>query len=152
MADMWQPHHSAPCRHLNETALSLPTSRRELPLLPYMNHLKFARRRRRKRAERCTLVPAEQADMAVSTRGLHHGLVQFLAPLLVRLDAQIDRHLVRTLLASVTAVLAFQHSTRGLLLSELGAYLAGPAQAPAGTKQLSNLLHSPKGATALIER
>jgi hypothetical protein len=33
-------------------------------------------------------------------------------------------------------------ATMGLLLSELGAYLLSPAQAPAGTKRLSNLLRS----------
>jgi hypothetical protein len=98
------------------------------------------------------VVPAAQADLEVGARGMQQGLVQFLAPLLVRLDAQIDARLVRTLVATVTAILAFRHSRRGLLLSELGAYLAGPAHAPAGTKRLSNLLHSPKWAASLIER
>jgi hypothetical protein len=30
----------------------------------------------------------------------------------------------------------------GLLLSELGGYLLGPDQAPAGTKRISNLVHA----------
>lgn len=98
------------------------------------------------------LVAAGQEDVEVGARGMQYGLVQYLAPLLVRLDAQIDARLVRTLLATVAAILAFRNSTRGLLLSELGAYLAGPAHAPAGTKRLSALLHSPKWAASLLER
>jgi hypothetical protein len=38
----------------------------------------------------------------------------------------------------------------GLLLSELGAYLLTPEQAPAGTKRLSNLLRSPRWTAHLI--
>jgi hypothetical protein len=38
-----------------------------------------------------------------------------------------------------------------LLLSELGAFILQPRQAPAGTKRLSNLLRSPKWNSAVIE-
>jgi len=75
---------------------------------------------------------------------LHQGLQRFLCPLLALLDAQIDRRLVQTLLATVEAILAFRNRPHGLLLSELGAYLAG-------TKRLSNLLRSTKWAAAVIE-
>jgi hypothetical protein len=34
---------------------------------------------------------------------------------------------------------------------ELGGYLASPAHAPAGTKRLSNLLHSPNWQSSQIE-
>ncbi len=44
------------------------------------------------------------------------------------------------------------HSRSGLLLSELGAHILSPAQAPAGTKRLSNLLRSPKWSHALLEK
>ena len=95
--------------------------------------------------------PTPEQAAPVVARELRHGLQVFLVPLLALLDAQIDRRLVRTLLASVEAILAFRHRAHGLLLSELGAYLAGPAHAPAGTKRLSNLLRSAKWAPALIE-
>ena len=76
----------------------------------------------------------------------------FLHPLLVWLDASLDKRLVRTFVQTVQAILQFRHRAHGLLLSELGAYLLSPAHAPAGTKRLSNLLHSPKWAASLIER
>ncbi len=79
-------------------------------------------------------------------------LETFLHPLLLWLDASLDKRLVRTFLRTVQAILQFRHRAHGLLLSELGAYLLSPAQAPAGTKRLSNLLHSPKWAASLIER
>jgi hypothetical protein len=57
---------------------------------------------------------------------------------------------VRTFLATVETILSFRNRAHGLLLSELGAYLLGPHQAPAGTKRLSNLLRSPKWSADLI--
>jgi hypothetical protein len=63
-------------------------------------------------------------------RELRRGVQLFLVPLLALVDVQIDRRLVQTLLASVEAILAFRNRAHGLLLSELGAYLAGPAHAP----------------------
>jgi hypothetical protein len=83
---------------------------------------------------------------APSTSALAHTfrerLKGFLAPLLVRLDEQLDSRLVRTLGATVEVLLQNRYS--GLLLSELGAFLTSPEQAPAGTKRLSNLLRSPR--------
>ena len=77
-------------------------------------------------------------------------LHRFLAPLLSALDRSLDARLVRTLLASVIAILSLRHRQHGLLLSELGGYLLSPAQAPAGTKRLSNLLRSPRWQAAMI--
>ena len=71
-------------------------------------------------------------------------------PLLALLDACLDVRLVRTFLATVETILAFRNRAHGLLLSELGAYLLGPHQAPAGTKRLSNLLRSSKWSADLI--
>ena len=90
--------------------------------------------------------PAQVAD------DLREGLYQFLLPLLALLDAGLDVRLVRTFLATVETVLSFRNRTHGLLLSELGAYLLGPHQAPAGTKRLSNLLRSSKWSADLIEQ
>ena len=76
--------------------------------------------------------------------------VAFVHPLLVQLDAHLDCRLVRTLAQSVVALVAHRHRPAALLLSELGAYLAGPEHAPAGTKRLANLLHSPRWQAAEI--
>jgi hypothetical protein len=67
-----------------------------------------------------------------------------LHPLLVRLDTALDRRLVSTLAQTVRAIVEHRNRAHGLLLSELGAYLLSPAQAPEGTKRLSNLLRSSK--------
>ena len=60
--------------------------------------------------------------------------------------------LVHTFLATRHVLLEFRHRNKGLLLSELGAYLASPDHAKARTKRLSNLVRSAKWAARLIER
>ena len=79
-------------------------------------------------------------------------LQSFIGPLAKWLDEQIDRRLVRTLFLALVAIVRLRHSRSGLLLSELGAHILSPAQAPAGTKRLSNLLRSPKWSHHLLER
>lgn len=69
---------------------------------------------------------------------------QLLRPLLRELDARLDVRLVRTLANAVVALVRHRNRPQALLLSELGAYLAGPRHAPAGTKRLASLLHSPR--------
>ncbi|GAC1394631.1 MAG: hypothetical protein NVSMB38_28680 [Ktedonobacteraceae bacterium] len=80
--------------------------------------------------------------------GISHGLTtqvaQFLFPLLVDLDALLDKRLVRTFVQIITVILTFRDRANGLLLSKLGDYLLSPERAPASTKRLSNLLHSDK--------
>lgn len=78
------------------------------------------------------------------TQPLSRVWQRLLNPLLVRLDAQLDSRLVGTLAQTVRAIVEHRHRSHGLLLSELGAYLLSPSQAPAGTKRLSNLLRSSK--------
>jgi hypothetical protein len=90
-----------------------------------------------------------QASPAIAA-ALRHHLALFLAPLLVTLDAHLDRRLVRTFAASIEAIVRWRNRAHGLLLSELGGYLLSPDHAPAGTKRLSNLLRSPKWSAALI--
>lgn len=75
----------------------------------------------------------------------------FLHGLLRDLDEHLDVRLVRTLADTVTALVRHRNRPLGLLLSELGGYLAGPEDAPAGTKRLANLLHSPKWRAEEIE-
>ncbi len=84
-----------------------------------------------------------QASAQVA-RALEEDLTQFLAPVLEWLDTLLDKRLVRTLVASIIALVEWRNRAHGLLLSELGAYICDPAHAPAGTKRLSNLLRSPK--------
>ncbi len=79
-------------------------------------------------------------------------LQSFIGPLEQWLDRQIDRRLVRTFSLALVAIVRLRHSRSGLLLSELGAHILSPAQAPAGTKRLSNLLRSPKWCHTLLER
>src|SRR5262245_48762339 len=94
---------------------------------------------------------ALQASPAMSGRLAQH-LAVFLTPLLTTRDQQLDARLVRTALLLVQTILRFRNRPQGLLLSELGGLLLSPAQAPAGTKRLSNLLRSPKWSAALIDR
>jgi len=73
---------------------------------------------------------------------MHSRLVQFLRPVLLRLAQHLDIRLVQTALDLVQVILTHRHRAMGLLLSELGGYLLGPQQAPAGTKRISNLVHT----------
>jgi hypothetical protein len=87
-----------------------------------------------------TPVRSEQAHpLATQVR---QRLLSFLAPLLRTLDQHLDRRLVVTFVETLQALLIWRHRFLGLLLSELGSYLAEPGHAPAGTKRLSNLLRS----------
>ncbi len=86
------------------------------------------------------------------TQPWHGSLARFLAPLLVELDARIDKRLVRTFVQTVAIILTFRDRVNGLLLSEMGGYLDTPDKAPAGTKRLSRLLHCVKWSTELIRQ
>jgi Transposase DDE domain len=68
----------------------------------------------------------------------------FLAPLLIFLDQLLDRRLVSTFAGLCQSIIRLRSRSTGLYLSELGSYLLSAAQAPAGTKRISNLLRSPK--------
>ena len=65
---------------------------------------------------------------------LHQVWERQMAPLLNRLDEQMDCRLVLTLAHSVRALIEHRHRNCGLLLSELGGVLLGGSHAPAGTK------------------
>lgn len=67
---------------------------------------------------------------------------RFVRPLLRELGAKLDRRLVQTFLDLMLVIVMHRHRNQGLLLSELGGYLLGAEHAPAGTKRISNLLHS----------
>ena len=93
--------------------------------------------------------PEEAAGLAGTLRT---RLAEFVAPLVKELDFWIDARLVRTLVATVEAILLFRNRAQGLLLSELGGYLLSPQHAPAGTKRLSNLLRCDKWSHRRIGR
>ena len=99
------------------------------------------------RVEEPPVPPYHAEEMA---QGLYGALAWFLAPLLMELDARIDKRLVRTLVQTVRVILTFRDRVNGLLLSEMGGYLDTPDKAPAGTKRLSRLLHCAKWSAELI--
>jgi hypothetical protein len=82
---------------------------------------------------------------------VRQDLVTFLRPLLLQLDAQLDRRVVDTFARTIDAILCFRNRPHGLLLSELGGYLLSPAHAAAGTTWLSNSLRSTKWAASMSE-
>lgn len=69
---------------------------------------------------------------------------RFVRPFLQELDQHLDRRLVQTLLDVLQVMVLHRHRNQGLLLSELGGFLLGAEHAPAGTKRISHLLHSPR--------
>lgn len=79
-------------------------------------------------------------------------LVKYLKPVLSELNEKMDRRLVKTLLGLVMSILKHRHRNNGLLLSELGGYLLGSEFCQAGTKRISNLLHSQKWTADEIEK
>jgi hypothetical protein len=87
------------------------------------------------------LASRAQAQRVVA-HTLRSHLIQFLRPVAERLAAKLDIRLVQTALDLVQVILTHRHRALGLLLSELGGYLLSPAQAPAGAKRISNLIHA----------
>jgi hypothetical protein len=82
-----------------------------------------------------------QASSEVASE-LSRLLTAFVKPLMEHLHQSLDLRLVHTFVATLHGLLQWRHRNHGLLLSELGGYLASPAHAKARTKRLSNLLHS----------
>jgi len=92
----------------------------------------------------------EKASSPMLAQELAERLHAFVLPLLVILDAYLDKRLVRTFLELLSTIIEVRHREYGLLLSELGAVLLSPDRTPAGVKRISRLLHSPKWAASLI--
>lgn len=82
---------------------------------------------------------------------LEERCYETLYALLACLDSHLDRRLVQTFLALVLAIVIHRHRNQGLLLSELGGVVLTGEHAPAGTKRISRLLHSPKWTSEMIE-
>lgn len=79
----------------------------------------------------------EEVDMA---QGVGQDLLEFLAPLLVGLEAVLDKRLVRTFAQTILAIVRNRDRARCLVQMELGALLLGAGKAKAGAKRLRNLL------------
>ena len=82
---------------------------------------------------------------------LLHQANGYIRPIEEQLNSKIDKRLVRTFYDLFISILIFRHTKMGLLLSELGAYICGPAHGPAGTKRISNLLRSKKWTHQVID-
>jgi hypothetical protein len=94
---------------------------------------------------------SEKREQRQLSKEINAQLNDFVEPLLNRLDAQIDKRLVRTFYKLLQVIVQFRHPRNGLLLSELGAYILDPEHAPAGTKRISNLIRSTKWGYEIIE-
>lgn len=67
---------------------------------------------------------------------------EFLRRPLQALEQRLDKRYVYTAYDLFMGILSFRDRINGLLLSELGGYIAHPSNAPAGTKRISNLLRN----------
>jgi hypothetical protein len=85
------------------------------------------------------------------SRELEKQVVKVLWPVLVEMKQRLDRRLVQTFLGLVLAIVMHRHRNDGLLLSELGGYLLGAESCRAGTKRISNLVHSERWSAGVIE-
>lgn len=84
----------------------------------------------------------ECSEGAAASQRVNQLLIEFVRPLSDQLDERLDKRLVRTFVGLLQVIVVVRHNRYGLLLSELGGYLLGAAQAAAGTKRISNLLRS----------
>ena len=91
------------------------------------------------------------AEKQEQSRQVERQLVKLVWPILVKLNEKLDRRLVGTFLGLVMAILMHRHRNNGLLVSELGSYLLGAEHCRAGSKRISNLVHSKKWEAGLIE-
>lgn len=91
-------------------------------------------------------------ERQAKTARMEYELMDFMGGLICWLNQRIDRRLVSTFVGLVMAIIMHRHRNQGLLLSELGGYLLGPERCCAGTKRISNLIHSDKWAGKLISR
>lgn len=95
--------------------------------------------------------PPSEKEVETVAQQVGLQLATYLFPLLVVLDALLDKRLVRTFLKSIQVIITFRDRMHGLVLSEMGGYLLSPEYERAGTKRLANLLHSPKWSGRVID-
>jgi hypothetical protein len=90
-------------------------------------------------------------EKQAKSKELEERVVKLLRPVLGVMNERMDRRLVKTFLGLVIAIVMHRHRNYGLLLSELGGYLLGAEQGCAGTKRISNLVHSQRWEAGVIE-
>jgi len=93
----------------------------------------------------------KEGEKQEKSKALEEKLVKMLWPVLVELKRKVDRRLVKTFLGLVMVIVLHRHRNHGLLLSELGGYLLGGEHCQAGTKRISNLVHSNKWEAKVVE-
>jgi hypothetical protein len=102
------------------------------------------------------ILQEKEPDAQKTSQEITHLLEEFLSPLLIVLDALLDKRLVRTWVQWCVAIIRFRNNQQGLLLSELGSSMDGyrglSATATAGTTRISNLLRSLKWSILQIDR
>jgi transposase len=98
-----------------------------------------------------TLTAAEKQESLEKSKEIKKECVRFLVPLLKKLEQHLDHRLINTLVDLVMIIVIHRHRNQGMVLSELGGELLGEKHAPAGTKRISNLLHSKKWKAQEIE-
>ncbi|NMC53478.1 MAG: transposase [Chloroflexi bacterium] len=99
-----------------------------------------------------TFKQGNRQGSAFVSEQLTHQLYLYTQSLLRQLAQELDRRLVKTFLDLMLIIVMHRHRNHGLELSELGGHLLGMAHAPAGTKRISNLLHSPRWSAELLEQ
>jgi len=92
----------------------------------------------------------KQKERQGKSAWMERELFSYLKPLLKELNEQIDRRLVHTFFGLVLAIVKHRHRNHGLVMSELGSYLLGPEHGRAGTKRISNLIHSDQWGAKMI--
>jgi hypothetical protein len=95
---------------------------------------------------------ANQQEAQEACAQITSQLELFLAPLLIWLDAYLDKRLVRTFVRCIAAIITFRNRGHGLNIAELGSYLDPGITAAAGAKRLHTLLGSTKWGVFLLER
>jgi len=94
---------------------------------------------------------SQEQDREPALPSLAQQLEKYLEPLLIWLDAYLDKRLVRTFVYAITAILQFRGNQQALQLSELGAYLPCSGKEPAKTKRLQRFLSSKNWGKAILE-
>jgi len=94
----------------------------------------------------------EEQEIQQALPGLAQQLETYLDPLLIWLDAYLDKRLVRTFVYAIAAILQFRGNQQALQLSELGAYLPCGGREPARTKKLQRLLMSNRWGKEVLNR
>jgi hypothetical protein len=98
-----------------------------------------------------TLSQAEKQEAQEKCWEILTLCVQFLTPVLAKLNKQMDIRLVNTFLDLFRVMVIHRDRHQGLILSELGGELLGEGHAPAGSKRIGNLLRSKRWKAAQID-